>query len=72
MSWIEITVCDLSDTVGGGWAHQPQQKIAIDPVLGRIAFPSGRPTPSDVRAISLRFQRRHGGRRIRPQQNDPD
>jgi hypothetical protein len=30
----EITVCDLS-----GWTNLPQQKIAIDPVLGRIAFP---------------------------------
>jgi len=34
-----IEVCDLSD-VDGGWAHTPPQKIAIDPVLGRIAFPA--------------------------------
>lgn len=33
-------VCDLSDA-GGTWAHTPPAgKIAIDPVLGRIAFPS--------------------------------
>jgi hypothetical protein len=35
----EIQVCDLSDVGGGAWAHQPKTKIAIDPVLGRIAFP---------------------------------
>jgi len=46
----QITVCDLSDTANGAWAHQPEQKIAIDPVLGRIAFPSAKPPPTDVRA----------------------
>jgi hypothetical protein len=38
-----VTVCDLSDVDDGGgniiWAHLPSQKIAIDPVLGRLAFP---------------------------------
>lgn len=48
-----IAVCDLSDVkdAGGdviGWAHKPQQKIAIDPVLGRIAFPISLPPPVDV------------------------
>ena len=33
-----VTVCDLSD-FGAGWAHVPKNKIAIDPQLGRIAFP---------------------------------
>ena len=33
-----VTVCDLSD-FGTGWAHVPKNKIAIDPQLGRIAFP---------------------------------
>lgn len=33
-----ITACDLSD-FGSGWAHVPKNKIAIDPELGRIAFP---------------------------------
>ena len=28
-------VCDLTD-----WLHEPSDKIAIDPVLGRIVFPS--------------------------------
>jgi hypothetical protein len=36
-----ISVCDLSDVNdGAAWAHIPEDKIAIDPVLGRIAFPS--------------------------------
>jgi hypothetical protein len=30
----EIMVCDLTD-----WANLPTDKVAIDPVLGRIAFP---------------------------------
>ncbi|MEA2114338.1 MAG: hypothetical protein U9P36_03000 [Thermodesulfobacteriota bacterium] len=42
----DISICDLSDIVDGGgnvvgWAHQPapgSEKVAIDPVLGRIAF----------------------------------
>jgi hypothetical protein len=50
----EITVCDLSDAAGGGWAHQPVDKIAIDPVLGRIAFPSSQPAPK-AEEVSVRF-----------------
>ncbi|MCX6923047.1 MAG: hypothetical protein NT154_07545 [Verrucomicrobia bacterium] len=49
----QITVCDLSDSANGAWAHQPLKKIAIDPVLGRIAFPSNPDlpavSPADVR-----------------------
>lgn len=30
-----IVVCDLTD-----WAHEPEGKIAIDPVLGRMTFPT--------------------------------
>jgi hypothetical protein len=40
-----VCVCDLSDLkdVAGhviGWAHMPTNKIAIDPVLGRLALPT--------------------------------
>jgi hypothetical protein len=43
-----ITACDLSD-FGSGWAHVPKNKIAIDPELGRIAFPvSQSPTKVSV------------------------
>jgi hypothetical protein len=35
-----ISVCDLTD-----WAHEPSAKIAIDPVLGRVAFPSDLAAP---------------------------
>ncbi len=45
----DVHVCNLSgdDT---SWAHLParDEKIAIDPVLGRIAFPAGS-TPQNVR-----------------------
>ncbi|TVR78096.1 MAG: hypothetical protein EA405_14905 [Rhodospirillales bacterium] len=35
----EVRVCNLSDAGAGAWAHQPSDRVAIDPVLGRIAFP---------------------------------
>lgn len=49
-----IAVCDLSDVVDDfgdviGWAHQPEDRISIDPVLGRIAFPENQPPPDRVR-----------------------
>ncbi|EFH84867.1 hypothetical protein [Ktedonobacter racemifer] len=48
-----IEVCNLSDLVDAsnkviGWAHVPQDKIAIDPVLGRIAFPPSKEAPTNV------------------------
>jgi hypothetical protein len=42
-----ICVCDLSDFVGG-WAAAPAGKVAIDQVLGRIAFASDLPAPGTV------------------------
>lgn len=45
----EIVSCDLSDTAGGSWAQHPRGKIAIDPVLGRIAFPRDAAAPASVR-----------------------
>jgi hypothetical protein len=40
-SALPVQVCDLSDDGGGAgaWAHKPEHHIAVDPVLGRIAFP---------------------------------
>jgi hypothetical protein len=51
---VPITVCNLSDVkdLSGnviGWAHSPQDNIAIDPELGRIAFPANQPAPTGVR-----------------------
>lgn len=49
-----VRACDLSDLTDGsgsvtGWAHCPVSgAVAIDPVLGRIAFPSGEAAPSSV------------------------
>jgi hypothetical protein len=45
----DVVACDLSDAGGGAWAHQPQDKVAVDPVLGRIAFPQNEPPPNQVR-----------------------
>lgn len=42
-----ISICNLSDTTDAGgnaiWANLPRHKIAIDPVLGRLAFPAAGP-----------------------------
>jgi hypothetical protein len=46
----ELAICDLSDTPSAAWAQHPSAKIGLDPVLGRIAFPSTRLPPSEVRA----------------------
>ena len=43
-----MVACDLSDAGGGTWAHRPQDKTAIDPVLGRIAFPENQDPPDTV------------------------
>jgi hypothetical protein len=46
---VDVHVCNLADD-GVSWAQLPQatDKIAIDPVLGRIAFPAGT-APQNVR-----------------------
>ena len=44
----DVDICDLSD-VGTGWAHTPASKIAIDPVLGRIALPAAASPLASVR-----------------------
>jgi hypothetical protein len=50
-----IVVCDLSDT-GTGWAHTPPaEAVALDPLLGRIAFgdpPAGVVTTSFAYGLS--------------------
>jgi hypothetical protein len=62
-----IRVCDLSDVTDEdgdvlGWAHQPQDRIAIDPVLGRIAFPLDAPAPQQVQvSYYYGFTARMGG-----------
>jgi hypothetical protein len=33
-----VLSCKLGDTEGGQWAHEPEQRISVDPVLGRIFF----------------------------------
>jgi len=43
----KVRACNLSDA-GSGWAHQPDSLVAIDPVLGRIAFPLNESAPQNV------------------------
>jgi hypothetical protein len=42
-----VAVCNLAD-VAGGWAPGPAGMVAIDPVLGRIAFPANQAAPGAV------------------------
>ena len=48
---LSVCICDLSDMDDGGgniiWAHRPAGKVAIDPVLGRIAFPIESPPAAE-------------------------
>lgn len=43
----DVDVCYLADE-GAVWAHDPPAGVAIDPVRGRIAFPSAAPAPTSV------------------------
>lgn len=48
-----IDICDLSDITDSsgnviGWAHKPKDRISLDPVLGRLAFPENEPPPRRV------------------------
>lgn len=51
----EICICDLSGD-GAIWAHLPQNKIAVDPLLGRIALPPPPvPPAAAVKKISVTY-----------------
>jgi hypothetical protein len=57
---LPVCICDLSDMDDGSgniiWAHQPAGRIAIDPVLGRIAFPLvSPPAPAPVVRVSYHY-----------------
>ncbi len=46
----QVNICDLSDATAGAWAHAPAAgKVAIDPLLGRIAFGT---VPAAVPAVT--------------------
>ena len=47
----DIESCNLEDAGGGDWAHHPANMTAIDPVLGRIAFPLSLPAPTTVEVL---------------------
>ena len=45
-----LVICNLSDAGGGAWAHLPPAgKVAVDPVLGRMAFATPPARPPNVR-----------------------
>jgi hypothetical protein len=52
----EVEACDLSDLDAdpqtSAWAHMGQEKIAIDPLLGRIVFPAA---PGGPVLVSFRY-----------------
>jgi hypothetical protein len=55
----DIRICDLSNdpAAPGTWAHQPQPgdtHIAVDPVLGRVAYPAT-PAAGDTRLATFHY-----------------
>ncbi|HXZ57778.1 MAG TPA: hypothetical protein VEG40_09365 [Gaiellaceae bacterium] len=55
----DVHVCDLSDdpAVPGTWAHEPQPAdtfVAVDPVLGRVAFPAA-PAAGETRRATFHY-----------------
>lgn len=64
---VHVRTCNLSDVTDAAgnviaWAHAPQHSIAIDPQLGRIAFPAALPPPSNVHVnYSYGFSAQMGG-----------
>jgi hypothetical protein len=55
----DIRICDLSDdpAAPGTWAHQPQPGdtfVAVDPVLGRAAFPAA-PAAGETRLATFHY-----------------
>ncbi|HEY7875672.1 MAG TPA: hypothetical protein VIG64_11190, partial [Actinomycetota bacterium] len=54
-----VRICDLSDdpVAPGAWAHEPEppdERVAIDPVRGRVAFPSGA-SAGDTRVATFHY-----------------
>lgn len=57
----KICVCNLSDHVDGGvvtgWINMPEDdKVAIDPVLGRIYIPESLMSPPDEPKVTVTYQ----------------
>jgi hypothetical protein len=52
-----ICVCALDDKPdnSGDWIHEPTDKMAIDPKLGRIAFPSSMHTPLGDKEVYVSY-----------------
>ncbi len=52
----QMAACNLSDKADGSgdWAHAPSDVYGIDPVLGRIAMPTGLPAPGSV-VVNFRY-----------------
>jgi hypothetical protein len=49
----QVNICDLSDATDGAWAHAPAAgKVAIDPLLGRIAFGT---VPTAIPAVTYYY-----------------
>jgi hypothetical protein len=44
----QVQAYNLADVGDGTWAHQPSDTVAIDPVLGRLAFPANQSPPTTV------------------------
>jgi hypothetical protein len=50
-----ILSCNLGDAEGGQWAHEPEQRIAVDPVLGRIFFSADPPEDHELAQLLVTY-----------------
>jgi len=57
----KISICNLSDTSGGKWAHMPKKNCSIDPVLGRIVLPKSSPNAKLTVSFHYGFSADMGG-----------
>ena len=50
-----ILSCNLGDAGGGQWAHEPEQRISVDPVLGRIFFSVDPPEDHELAQLLVTY-----------------
>jgi hypothetical protein len=50
-----VLSCNLGDAEGGQWAHEPEQRIAVDPVLGRIFFSVDPPADHELAQLLVTY-----------------
>jgi hypothetical protein len=50
-----VLSCNLGDAEGGQWAHETEQRISVDPVLGRIFFSVDPPEDHELAQLLVTY-----------------